>query len=103
MADKMIYLVIGIGVDEATSVGDKGTFCPTWPDCERGPSGSGGEEPSVFDETGHVSVKGTNQYSAVGGRVFDEEYAARGWLEYSEAGKRFKQSFLNVIIVRSAV
>lgn len=103
MSDKTIYVVIGIGVDEMTSVGDKGQMCPTWPDCELGGDGSGTEPPSAFDETGHISVKGKAEYSAVGGRVFHEEYAARGWLEYSEAGQRFKKSFLNVLIVRSVV
>jgi hypothetical protein len=101
MSNKTIYTVIGIGVDEANSVGDRGTLCPTWPDCDR--SAPASDVPSVFDDTGYIPVKGTTQYTAVGGRVFREEYAARGWLEYSDAGKRFKKAFLNVLIVRSSM
>lgn len=103
MDDQTIYLVIGIGVDESISVGDRGTICPTWPDCDRSANGSTTEPASKYDETGYESVKGDGGYAAIGARVFDEEYAARGWLEYSEAGQRFKKSFLNVLVVRSTI
>ena len=100
MSSKTIYLVIGMGVD--VSGGMNGPICPTWPDCDL-PAGSVPEPSSEFDKKGHILAKGESDYSAVGGRVFDTEHAARGWLEYSDAGQRFKRGFLNVLVVRSAM
>ena len=97
------FLVIGVGVDESNHAGEKGVMCQTWPDCEvKGPGAPDNDERTPFDDLGYVSVKGKEVYSAVGGRVFSDEYAAIGWLEYTDAGRRFKRAFLNVLVVRAA-
>ena len=101
MSTKTIYLLIGIGV--AVSGGMKGPpVCPTWPDCFI-VAGSPPEPTSPYDKKGHILAKGKSDHSAVGGRVFDTEHAALGWLEYSDAGQRFKKCFLDVLVVRSAM
>ena len=101
MSTNTIYLVIGIGID--TSSGTYGPpICPTWPDCDY-VAESMPEPSTAYDKNGHILAKGKSDYSAVGGRVFDTEHAARGWLEYSDAGQRFKRCFLNVLVVRSAM
>lgn len=91
------YVVIGIGL-EAAGAGKLGNDCPTWPDCSGGASNQG--PPSVYDETGYDCVKGKGDYSVVASRVFQEEYAAKGWLA-SDKGEEFKAAFLNVLIVRA--
>lgn len=93
-----VYVVIGIGLD-AAGAGNLGTMCPTWPDCDAGAGDRG--SPSEYDEIGYVSVKGDRHYAVVGGRVFQEEYAAKGWLDSTDEGARFKSAFLNVLIVRA--
>lgn len=96
MFEKTVYLVVGIGVTEAGTLGDP--FCPTFPDCPGGPDGS----PSPFDTSGYLNVKGAGTYSAIGARVFDQESDARNWLEQTPEGQRFKNVFLNVLIVRGS-
>lgn len=96
MLNEPVYVVIGIGLD-AAGAGHLGTMCPTWPDCDAG----AGQAGNGYDQIGYVSLKGNGNYAVVGGRVFREEYAAKGWLDSTDEGARFKSAFLNVLIVRA--
>jgi hypothetical protein len=100
MANKIIFMVVGIGLQVP---GNRGTVCTTWPDCDRGFPGSAEGIASSYDNTGYVNIKGHSTFTAMGGTVFDHEYEALGWLDHAPAGQRFKATYLHALIIRSTM
>jgi hypothetical protein len=104
MANKIIYMVVGIGLNLNPEVAaEKGEFCQTWPDCERGFPGLDPRNESDYDDTGFIPIVVDCDFTAMGGTVFEHEWEALGWLEHAAAGIRFKKYFSNVVIIRSTV
>ncbi len=96
---KFEYIVFGMGKGKGGTGLTKGAVCPEPEGCPKGvPSRKEGDE-SIFSVKGYELIQGPNKPSRLGGARFNTEALARKWLS-GAAGKKFKDTFLNVYIVR---
>lgn len=103
MKTKFEFILIGVGINVATT---KGVICnppPEWPEtCPKGvPSFRADEGPEVekYAEDGYIRIQGPGRPEILGGSRFDTESAAMIWLD-GEDGIKFKAVFKNVFLAR---